>query len=245
MNQGYVEASSENLLRVDLDMLIMFLQENDCFSCPEVKNVKTVRSMRSSYGDLAVGYVQLLRKEHSCTLAARVCPEHKINSKTYTVVVVVDEESECIEKAECQDCAAPQGGCKHSVALIAWLYRKSQEPPPTSVECYWRKSLLAKVANTFKYTTMESMLSLDASKVQDNVAENDDFLHIDTSAMKRGRDLENGLLCEISKKLQKKYGGSGMRRTGFLMKKQYPVIVASPDGETDNAVVELKCPSKQ
>jgi len=35
------------------------------------------------------------------------------------------------------------GGCKHGVAFLLWLHRRSEEPSVTSKECYWKKSALS------------------------------------------------------------------------------------------------------
>lgn len=35
------------------------------------------------------------------------------------------------------------GGCKHRVAFIMWLHRRSEEPSPTEVTSYWKKSVLS------------------------------------------------------------------------------------------------------
>ncbi|XP_046407796.1 uncharacterized protein LOC124172359 [Ischnura elegans] len=48
-----------------------------------------------------------------------------------------------IEDARCQSCTAAEGGCKHAIALLMWLHRRSEEPSPTEVESYWRKSKLS------------------------------------------------------------------------------------------------------
>lgn len=34
------------------------------------------------------------------------------------------------------------GGCKHQMAFIMWLHRRSEEPSPTEVSSYWKKSIL-------------------------------------------------------------------------------------------------------
>lgn len=39
------------------------------------------------------------------------------------------------------------GGCKHQVAFLLWLHRRSEEPSVTSKECYWKKSSLSSVGH--------------------------------------------------------------------------------------------------
>ncbi|KAJ8670848.1 hypothetical protein QAD02_002107 [Eretmocerus hayati] len=64
--------------------------------------------------------------------------------------------------------------------------------------------------------------------------------------MKRGRILEPKVLAIVGQALNTKWGQQGkVKRTGLRMKKEYASIGASPDGETDVAVLEIKCPSDQ
>lgn len=108
------------------------------------------RSSRASYGDDAVGYVQLKREGHLCILYAVLTPEHKVRQKGYTVTASIDEEEKIIVDCHCEDCAASEGGCKHGIAFLFWIFRRSVLPSVTSVECYWKKSALAKVGTTIK-----------------------------------------------------------------------------------------------
>ncbi|KAJ8974210.1 hypothetical protein NQ317_000843 [Molorchus minor] len=61
----------------------------------------------------------------------------------------------------------------------------------------------------------------------------------DTVAMKRGRALEKHVLNVVQKKVGLKFKNSGL----FLLP-NCPILGASPDGISDNFVVEIKCPSK-
>ena len=74
------------------------------------------RAKRANYGDAAVGYVELMREQHKCTIWAKICPEHRVQSKPYNVYVIVYEKAKTIVEAMCTDCAASEGGCKHAVA---------------------------------------------------------------------------------------------------------------------------------
>ncbi|GBP90081.1 hypothetical protein EVAR_27069_1 [Eumeta japonica] len=102
----------------------------------------TKLSSRASYGDDAVSYVQLKRDSKCCTVKCKICPEHKVHAKLYGCTLVVDEENEVVLSVQCEDCVASQGGCKHAIAFLMWLHRRSEEPSCTSVECYWKKSKL-------------------------------------------------------------------------------------------------------
>ncbi|KAJ8668339.1 hypothetical protein QAD02_010002 [Eretmocerus hayati] len=181
MDEGFVQASSENLPKVDLLMLVEFINSSDCFQGPEMQNVKTEKSMRPNYGDVAVGYVKLKRQQNKCILHAQICPEHKVKSPNYNVHVVIDEKKENVLEATCADCAASKGGCKHAVAVLAWLHRRSEEPAPTTVQCYWKKPALSSVGTTIKYLTISDMLAGKRTKNSEpdrtsRESDNKDFL---------------------------------------------------------------------
>lgn len=44
-------------------------------------------------------------------MKCRICPEHKVRSKNYSVVVEIDEAEENVLEAQCQDCVAAEGKC--------------------------------------------------------------------------------------------------------------------------------------
>lgn len=58
---------------------------------------------------------------------------------------------------QCHDCVASQGGCKHAIAFLMWVHRRSEEPSCTSLECYWKKSKLSRVDTTLKYITAQDL----------------------------------------------------------------------------------------
>jgi len=43
------------------------------------------RSMRSTYINSAIGWVQVKRERHVCTVRAKMCPEQKVNATLYVV----------------------------------------------------------------------------------------------------------------------------------------------------------------
>ncbi|XP_047035486.1 uncharacterized protein LOC124641462 [Helicoverpa zea] len=116
-----------------------------------------IRSSRASYGDDAISYVQLKRDGKLCTIKCKICPEHKVRSKLYTVTLVIDEEEDLICSLECHDCVASHGGCKHAIAFVMWIHRRSEEPSCTSTECYWKKSKLSQVGTSLKCITAKEM----------------------------------------------------------------------------------------
>lgn len=52
------------------------------------------------------------------------------------------------------------GGCKHAIAFLAWLHRRSEDPPSTSVDCYWKKSKLSSVGTSLKFIKGKDMCNL-------------------------------------------------------------------------------------
>lgn len=87
-----------------------------------------------------------------------MCPEHKVRAKCYSVTLVVDENNSHIMNCQCHDCAASAGGCKHAVAFLMWVHRRSEEPSCTSVECYWKKPTLSQVGTSVKFITVDQLI---------------------------------------------------------------------------------------
>ncbi|KAI8426145.1 hypothetical protein MSG28_005094 [Choristoneura fumiferana] len=157
METNFVRADNTNLPKIDAFMVARFFKNNADNYAAELKNVKTAVSARESYGDDAIGYVQLHRERGICTVKCKMCPEHKVRAKGYNVTLTVDESDCEISSCECHDCAASAGGCKHAVAFLMWVHRRTEEPSCTSIECYWKKSTLSKVGTTMKYITVQQM----------------------------------------------------------------------------------------
>ncbi|XP_047024927.1 uncharacterized protein LOC124633669 [Helicoverpa zea] len=157
MEAGFLKATSSNLPKVDVIMLGAFFANNTNFCSAEFRNTKTSLSSRASYGDDAISYVQLKRDGKLCTIKCKICPEHKVRSKLYTVTLVIDEEEDLICSLECHDCVASHGGCKHAIAFVMWIHRRSEEPSCTSTECYWKKSKLSQVGTSLKCITAKEM----------------------------------------------------------------------------------------
>ncbi|CAG9771388.1 unnamed protein product [Ceutorhynchus assimilis] len=108
------------------------------------------RSAADTYGDNAIAFVQLKRDDGVCTVKGRITPEHKIRNTAYRVQAIIDETTEEDQICECLDCPASEGGCKHGVAFLLWLHRRTEEPSVTSTQCYWKKSNLAKAVQMNK-----------------------------------------------------------------------------------------------
>ncbi|XP_063893363.1 uncharacterized protein LOC126054673 [Helicoverpa armigera] len=342
MEPGFIKANSANLPRIDIMMLGEFLASNKDFCSAEFRNVKTSKSSRPSYGDDAVSYVQLKRDGDLCVVKCKVCPEHKVHAKLYGVTLIVDEQEDAVKSVACNDCVASQGGCKHGIAFLMWVHRRSEEPSCTSIQCYWMKSRLSRVGSTTKFITAKELsngrpsvpsdedvfkkfleegrkrklsncellkyqsdyvfdqkesLSMHKLVLKYKEASCDKFLEKvtltdadidsieketkrqhesilwhelrygrvtasrafefsrcktsdgtlislimggklpDTSAMKRGRILENEVRKTVSNKLGKK-----IKHCGLMLSKNYPMIAGSPDGICEDSIIEIKCP---
>nr|XP_018903521.1 PREDICTED: uncharacterized protein LOC109034699 [Bemisia tabaci] len=166
---GFVQACPGNLPGLDTAMLIEFFQ-NPMFQEPELRHVKTMRSTRVSYGDNAVGYVQVKREGGTCHVMAKITPEHRINSPPYQVHVVIDEKEEKVKEAYC---AGSADCCKHAVAFVAWLHREAEKKSVTDVQSYWHKSKLSSIkTSTPEDMRLEKMVKQKVAAVVDNDAAN-------------------------------------------------------------------------
>ena len=92
-----------------------------------------------------MGYVQVQLRQDVSVVLGKVTPEHKVKQPPYSVAVQIINSTGEIEFARCYGCAAQMGGCKHAVAFIFWLYRRTVEKAVTEVQCYWTKPRLSKV----------------------------------------------------------------------------------------------------
>ncbi|XP_039311283.1 uncharacterized protein LOC120359056 [Solenopsis invicta] len=144
-NTGFVKAQSDNLPKVTVLMVSDFFAESDVFNIAETRGVKAKKAEGENYGDPAVRYVELRREKSLCHIRGKVCPEHRVNNKAYTISMLVNEETERVEYIRCEDCAASECGCKHAIAFLMWVHRRSKEPEPTATVCYWKKPRLAQV----------------------------------------------------------------------------------------------------
>lgn len=149
------------------------------------------RSARESYGDDAIGYVQLHRERGVCTVKCKICPEHKVKAKGYNVTMILNENDSEIISCQCHDCAASAGGCKHAVAFLMWVHRRSEEPACTSIECYWKKPTLSRVGTTLKYITVQQLCKKEVPHRPSTSALYDEFI---SEAKKR--KIDN---CELVK----------------------------------------------
>ncbi|XP_046735004.1 uncharacterized protein LOC124404715 [Diprion similis] len=173
---GFVKATASNLPTIDIFMVTEFLKADDRFNAAEVRGAKASMACRESYGDKAIGYVQLKREGNICTVKRRVCPEHKVRSKAYVATITINEKDNEIQNVQCHDCAAATGGCKHALAFLMWLHRRSEDPAPTEVECYWKKSRLSGVGSAIKYIESKDLGNQDSRSVLSHPPNNETFL---------------------------------------------------------------------
>ncbi|RVE42580.1 hypothetical protein evm_012777 [Chilo suppressalis] len=104
MEVGFIKADSRNLPRVSVDMVVTFFVQSAEFSSVEMKGTKLLRSTRESYGDYAIGYVQIKRDGELCTVKSRVTPEHKVRKEGYRVTVILNETQSLVQSCQCEDC---------------------------------------------------------------------------------------------------------------------------------------------
>ena len=149
--EGFVKGNSDNLPEVNIISLGVFIAKDNNFISSEISNIKAIRNGRESYGESAVGYVQVKRVKHIHTVVCDVAPEHKVRSKGYKVELIVNSLKGEIVSCKCYGCVAAVGGCKHQLALLGWIRRRSKDKTTTEKECYWKKSKLSKIGTTIKF----------------------------------------------------------------------------------------------
>ncbi|KAI4468013.1 hypothetical protein MML48_2g00001847 [Holotrichia oblita] len=156
--EGFVKASTNNLPSVDMFMVMDYIKRDECFNSAEIRGAKAAMVSRQEYGDSAIGYVEVKREGPQCIVQCKICPEHRIRSKNYVVCLTVDEANESIVSVECKDCAAAAGGCKHALAFLMWMHRRTEEPSPTEVTSYWKKPRLSSVGTSLKFITASGFI---------------------------------------------------------------------------------------
>ncbi|KAF5274920.1 hypothetical protein FQR65_LT16831 [Abscondita terminalis] len=137
-------------------MITEFIKGDERFNSAEFKGVKAAAASREQYGDSAIGYVELKREGSLCTVQGRICPEHKVRSKTYSVCLIVDEIQEKIVNVFCKDCAASSGmWWLHALPFLMWMHRRSEDPAPTEVTSYLVKPRLSGVGTSKRFIKAE------------------------------------------------------------------------------------------
>lgn len=81
------------------------------------------------------------------------------------------------------------GGCKHAIAVLAWLHRRSEDPSSTSVECYWKKSILSSVG-----TSLKLIKAKDIGEVHKGITTQTSFLSSLINYSKEVGDTESQLM---------------------------------------------------
>ena len=84
------------------------------------------------------------------------------------------------------------GGCKHAIAFLLWIHRKSENPSVTEVECYWRRFSLASVGTSKKYIKLKDLEKTNIALAQ--LPDNSSFL---TTLIDKGK--ENQLDSQLSR----------------------------------------------
>jgi len=170
LRPGFEKANSFNIPMIDCIVMDTFSRTNSLHIAPEIRNVKTTINSRASYGESAIGYVQVKRENNIITVLAAVSPQQNVTSPSYLTEVVFDAKKNIITSASCDEsgCEAASAGCKHGIALISWLHRRSEEPAPTEVACYWKKSELSRVGSTIKYIEASKILPSQKKKARES-----------------------------------------------------------------------------
>lgn len=298
-----------------------------------------------------------MRTNKTCFVRGRICPEHRVRVKPYQVICEINEDAKKIITIQCLDCAASAGGCKHAIAFLMWLHRRTEEPAPTTIACYWKKPVLSQIGGNIKFIkavdigkrkkrshknvpdcqgfleevvknikdhdidyicpltvhnrqlttnvvtklsihrmfldfldtemqhSAENFITFCCDGITEEDIENASELSYDQSEtsswyelrygritasklydaaacktadgvltkqimgvaktfqsaqMKRGIDLEKLVIVELEKQFS-----INVKRSGFIVLKKYGILGASPDGVTEDSVIEIKCPASE
>lgn len=63
------------------------------------------------------------------------------------------------------------GGCKHGVAFLMWLHRRSEEPSVTSQTCYWKKSKLSAMGKEYKILELKDLTNREIPELRNRQGE--------------------------------------------------------------------------
>lgn len=121
LDDGFAVATSNNLPSVDFQMFMDFI-EKSINTRLETQGWKMKKSCRESYGDNAVGYVQVKRSSKVVNVIAKMTPEHKLSSTPYNITAQVDEEKTCLNFVTCNGCLAREGKAENFPPHI-FLYK--------------------------------------------------------------------------------------------------------------------------
>ncbi|KAI5753945.1 hypothetical protein M8J77_004514 [Diaphorina citri] len=99
MDFAFNKADSRNLPKVDMVTVLEFLKTDSNFFLSELRGIKAQRSTRDSYGDVAIGNVEVRRNQSHCIVRGEVTPEHKVKLKlaAYKVSITLNEVQDVIE----------------------------------------------------------------------------------------------------------------------------------------------------
>ncbi|XP_059053041.1 uncharacterized protein LOC131847469 [Achroia grisella] len=78
----------------------------------ECIDITCVWSARDSFGDDAIGYIQVKRASDVCTVKCRITREHRVRTTRYRCSIECNEKDHEILNITCEDCFANRG-CKH------------------------------------------------------------------------------------------------------------------------------------
>ncbi|CAH1991845.1 unnamed protein product [Acanthoscelides obtectus] len=152
INQYFIDSVRQIPSTVDTNTISKYLNSKCTTAEFELKLVSEdgvfwaiseIGSNASGADGISLDMLKRERDTYIVRVKARITPENRVKSKPYHCSFECDEKEETVIKLQCSGCAAQEGGCKHGVALFMWLHRRSEEPPCTSVKCYWTNARLS------------------------------------------------------------------------------------------------------
>lgn len=141
LDVGFQAATSLNLPQVETIMIVHYIMNNADYYAAEYRHKKVLDLGQSTYTDDAVGWVQVSEINDICTVKAKITAQHRSTIR-YDVTVAINVIESEITSARCEgpECIAAAGGCKHAIAVLFWLHKKTNQPASTTIPCYWRSA---------------------------------------------------------------------------------------------------------
>nr|CAI5821548.1 unnamed protein product [Callosobruchus analis] len=246
IESGYEKASSDNLPCVDSDMIQDFFALNSDFVSAEVRHVKMKKSSKEAYGDNAVSYVQL-KKEGSLESATNIPQLGPLDSSVLSDVVKTHEHCSGTIFKSFED---PIDLLSLHQLILKYLHEDTVHSADSFID--YARTLMSDTLCTqaevrtrgqSQYGRIKAPILYESArcKTQECVLKQKilgALPPLETQPVERGKLLEPSVVQEVSRQRS-----INIRTASLFMKKEYPIFGASPDGISDEVVIEIKCPA--
>ncbi|KAJ8671443.1 hypothetical protein QAD02_002702 [Eretmocerus hayati] len=217
MNEGYVGASSENLPRVDLEMLIEYISTSDLFQGCELRNLFPEFYSRS------IDNNSHLLQFHSKNTVQNLSWHHQAISYSGNRNCPASFLEFCKETLAPEHCDyIPMITAQQSSFMSRFELRYGRITASIIYE--------EAVCKTTDSSLVGKILSMN---------------NYDNPAMDRGRWQESQVRSGVQRILIRDWNEGKVKTSELILRRNSPALSVSPDGSTETAVVEIKCPSDE